>query len=71
MREATVRGVTPEDAPALVALLQVAPARYVEAGYAASTLDVDAGNPTGALGVYERAGYRERLRFALYELAEA
>jgi mycothiol synthase len=50
-------------------LLSVALGRYVEAGYAASTLDVDAENPTGALGIYERAGYRERLRFALYELA--
>lgn len=49
-------------------LLSVALSRYAEAGYPASTLDVDAENPTGALGIYERAGYRERLRFALYEL---
>jgi ribosomal protein S18 acetylase RimI-like enzyme len=52
-------------------LLQVALDRYVEEGYGASTLDVDAENPTGALGVYRRAGYQERRRFALYELAEA
>jgi mycothiol synthase len=51
-------------------LLSQALSRYVDAGYAASTLDVDAENPTGALGIYQRAGYRERLRFALYELAE-
>jgi mycothiol synthase len=51
-------------------LLSQALSRYVDAGYAASTLDVDGENPTGALGIYQRAGYRERLRFALYELAE-
>jgi mycothiol synthase len=50
-------------------LLSIALARYAEEGYAVSTLDVDAENPTGALGIYERAGYRERLRSTLYQLA--
>lgn len=35
-------------------------------GYAAAALDVDSENPTGALGVYERAGFRVRRRFTDY-----
>jgi ribosomal protein S18 acetylase RimI-like enzyme len=37
-------------------------------GYATSSLTVDTQNPTGALGVYERAGYRLRRREVTYSL---
>lgn len=38
----------------------------VAAGYARSSLDVDAANPTGALGLYERAGYGLKSRAVVY-----
>ncbi|NPD07129.1 GNAT family N-acetyltransferase [Nocardioides sp. zg-1308] len=41
-----------------------------EAGYATASLSVDTANPTGALGVYERAGFRHLYQQDSYELAE-
>ncbi len=38
-------------------LLQHCLKAYQDAGYAEASLDVDSENPTGALGVYERAGF--------------
>lgn len=38
----------------------------VAQGYARSSLTVDTQNPTGALGIYERAGYRARIRSTTY-----
>ena len=40
------------------------------AGYDTVALDVDAENPTGALGVYERAGFRVERRLVEYALRE-
>ena len=40
------------------------------AGYDTVSLDVDAENPTGALGVYERAGFRVERAFVEYALRE-
>lgn len=40
------------------------------ADFATSSLDVDTANPTGALGIYERAGYRVRYRQDNYALEE-
>lgn len=40
------------------------------AGFDTSSLDVDTQNPTGALGIYERAGYRVRYRQDTYALVE-
>lgn len=40
------------------------------AGYDSSSLDVDTANPTGALGIYERAGYSVRHRQDDYVLVE-
>jgi ribosomal protein S18 acetylase RimI-like enzyme len=37
-----------------------------EQGFAAAALDVDSENPTGALGIYERAGFRVVRRFTEY-----
>ena len=41
-----------------------------EAGFDTSSLDVDTQNPTGALGIYERAGYAVRYRQDNYALEE-
>ncbi|KRF35952.1 GNAT family N-acetyltransferase [Nocardioides sp. Soil805] len=41
-----------------------------EAGFDTSSLDVDTQNPTGALGIYERAGYAVRHRQDNYALEE-
>ena len=41
-----------------------------EAGFDTSSLDVDTANPTGALGIYERAGYAVRYRQDNYALVE-
>lgn len=41
-----------------------------DAGFATSSLDVDTDNPTGALGIYERAGYSVRHRQDNYALVE-
>lgn len=40
------------------------------AGFDSSSLDVDTANPTGALGIYERAGYAVRYRQDNYKLEE-
>ena len=40
------------------------------AGYDTASLDVDTANPTGALGIYERAGFSVRYRQDDYQLLE-
>jgi mycothiol synthase len=47
-------------------LLRVALQRYREAGFDRAALDVDSENPTGALGVYERVGFRTAQRWTNY-----
>ena len=49
-------------------LLKHALVRYREAGFDESSLDVDSENPTGALGVYERAGFEVESRWTNYAL---
>jgi mycothiol synthase len=49
-------------------LLRHALAAYQEAGYDEASLDVDSENPTGALGVYERAGFAVERRWTDYAL---
>ena len=44
--------------------------RASEAGYATASLHVDTDNPTGALGIYERAGFRQLYRQDSYHLDE-
>ncbi len=51
-------------------LLQTALHRYREAGFDLSSLDVDSENPTGALALYERAGYRTTMRWVNYRLVD-
>jgi mycothiol synthase len=48
------------------ALLRLALQRYREAGFDRAALDVDSENPSGALGVYERAGFRTTRRWTNY-----
>jgi mycothiol synthase len=43
-------------------LLQHCLKAYQEAGYDEASLDVDSENPTGALGVYRRAGFEVESR---------
>lgn len=50
------------------ALLRHALSVYQEAGYDEASLDVDSENPTGALGVYERAGFAVESRWTNYAL---
>ena len=50
------------------ALLQHCLAAYRAAGLDEASLDVDSENPTGALGVYERAGFRVERRWTDYVL---
>jgi ribosomal protein S18 acetylase RimI-like enzyme len=47
-------------------LLGHALAEYREAGFDEAALDVDSENPTGALGIYERAGFEMETRWADY-----
>ena len=49
-------------------LLRIALHRYRQAGFDRSSLDVDSENPTGALAVYERAGFRTTMRWTNYRL---
>jgi len=42
--------------------------QYAEAGYDEASLDVDSENPTGALGVYQRAGFEVESRWTNYFL---
>jgi ribosomal protein S18 acetylase RimI-like enzyme len=48
------------------ALLRHALHAYRSQGYVESSLDVDTNNPTGAFGLYERAGYRVERRTATF-----
>ena len=41
---------------------------YQQAGYDEASLDVDSENPTGALGIYERAGFAVETRWTDYTL---
>ena len=41
-----------------------------DAGYDTASLNVDTANPTGALGIYERAGFRQSYRQDAYTLEE-
>lgn len=50
------------------ALLQHALAAYRDAGLDEASLDVDSENPTGALGIYERAGFLVESRWTNYVL---
>jgi len=49
-------------------LLRIALRRYREAGFDKSTLDVDSENPTGALGIYEKAGFTTTTRWTNFRL---
>ncbi len=49
-------------------LLRMAMQRYREAGFHETALDVDTNNPTGAFGLYERAGYQLERRTATFQL---
>jgi ribosomal protein S18 acetylase RimI-like enzyme len=48
-------------------LLRHALRSYAAAGYDESSLDVDTNNPTGAFGLYERAGYVIESRTATFQ----
>jgi len=50
------------------ALLAHSLALYQQAGFDEASLDVDSENPTGALGIYERAGFEVESRWANYAL---
>ena len=50
------------------ALLRHALAAYQQAGFDEASLDVDSENPTGALGVYQRAGFEVESRWTNYAL---
>jgi ribosomal protein S18 acetylase RimI-like enzyme len=52
-------------------LLRVALHRYRQAGFDQSSLSVDSENPTGALAVYERVGFRTTTRWTNYRLGVA
>ncbi len=47
-------------------LLRLALHRYREQGFTSSSLDVDSENPTGALGLYEGAGFRPTVHWTSY-----
>ena len=48
-------------------LLRHGLAAYRAAGFVESSLDVDTNNPTGAFGLYERAGYEIETRTAIFQ----
>ncbi len=50
------------------ALLRHALAAYQQAGFDEASLDVDSENPTGALGIYQRAGFEVETRWTNYAL---
>ena len=52
-------------------LLRIALARYRDDGFDRAALDVDSENATGALGIYERAGFRTDMRWTSYRLEES
>lgn len=47
-------------------LLRIALQRYRAEGFSRSSLDVDSQNPTGALGLYQRAGFATTVRWTSY-----
>ena len=47
-------------------LLSHALHEYRGAGFDEASLDVDSENPTGALGIYERAGFEVERQFTVY-----
>ena len=49
-------------------LLQHALLLYRQEGFDRAALDVDSENPSGALGIYERAGFRTHRRWTNFEL---
>ena len=51
-------------------LLQHALRRYRDEGFDRAALDVDSENPTGALGIYERAGFRTTRRWTSFRLGD-
>lgn len=51
-------------------LLSTVLGRSRDVGYTSASLNVDSHNPTGALGIYERAGFRRRYRQDFYHLEE-
>ena len=51
-------------------LLDLALDRYRREGFDRSALDVDSENPTGALAIYERAGYRTAVRWTHFRLED-
>jgi mycothiol synthase len=53
------------------ALMQASGNRAFELGFAAAILEVDSENPTGALGVYRKAGFEVTREFVTYELTAA
>lgn len=52
-------------------LLRIALDRYRHEGFDRAALDVDSENATGALGLYERAGFRTEMRWTNYRLEES
>lgn len=52
-------------------LLRIALERYRAEGFDRAALDVDSENPTGALGIYENAGFRTSHRWTSYRLMES
>jgi ribosomal protein S18 acetylase RimI-like enzyme len=52
-------------------LLRIVLQRYREEGFDRAALDVDSENPTGALAIYERAGFRTEMRWTSYRLEES
>ena len=52
-------------------LLRIVLERYRDEGFDRAALDVDSENPTGALGIYERAGFRTDLRWTTYRLVDS
>lgn len=51
-------------------LLRAALERYRHEGFDRAALDVDSENPTGALGIYEGAGFRTTQRWTNYRLED-
>lgn len=52
-------------------LMQASGNRAFELGFAAAVLEVDSENPTGALGLYQKAGFVINREFVAYELTSA
>lgn len=53
------------------ALMQACGNRALELGFGAAVLEVDSENPTGAFGVYRKAGFKITREFVSYEYASA